>query len=204
MYHGERFNIITHLIATVLAVAGTVALIAVARQPATMVAVAVYGAMLVLLFLTSTLYHTAQGERKKLFHVFDHCAIYLLIAGTYTPFTLITLRGPWGWSIFAIIWTLALLGILKDVFFHGRFRVMSVFLYLVMGWLVVVAFSPLQRALPVQGIVWLVAGGVVYTAGIIFYALSKRIPLTHGMWHLCVMGGSTCHYVVVLQHVAVK
>jgi hemolysin III len=204
MYHGERFNIITHLVGTELALAGTTALIAAARDAKTIVAVGIYGAMMVLLFLSSTLYHTLQGGAKKLFHVFDHCAIYLLIAGTYTPFTLVTLRGPWGWTIFGIIWALALVGILKDVFFHGRYRVMSVVLYVVMGWLVVIAFAPLQRALPTQGIVWLVAGGVVYTAGIVFYALSKRVAHTHGMWHLCVMGGSTCHYMVVLEHIALR
>lgn len=206
MYAGERFNAITHLVGTVLAVVGTTVLIAVSAERAsfiTITALTVYGLMLVLLFLSSTLYHSVRGAAKPLFHFLDHCSIYLLIAGTYTPFTLVTLRGVWGWSLFAIIWTLALIGILKDVFFHNRFRVASVFLYLLMGWLVLAAFTPLQRALPSPGIAWLAAGGVVYTAGIVFFALSKHVAYTHGVWHLCVLGGSACHYVAVLRYVAI-
>ncbi len=205
MYAGERFNAITHLIGTVLAVIGTGALISVGAQrgnPRTVAALAVYGLMMVVLFVSSTLYHSVRGPAKKVFHVFDHCAIYLLIAGTYTPFTLVTLRGSWGWTLFAIIWTLALLGIVKDIFFHGRFRIASVVLYLVMGWLVMIAFAPLQRALPSAGILWLAAGGFAYTAGIVFFAMSKHVRYTHGMWHLCVLGGSVCHYVAVWRYVA--
>jgi hemolysin III len=201
MYAGERFNAITHLIATILAIAGTVALISVASAR-TIAPLTVYGLMLVLLFLSSTLYHSVRGPAKEVFHFFDHCAIYLLIAGTYTPLTLVTLRGRWGWTLFGIIWGLALAGILKDVFFHNRFRKASVVLYLVMGWLVVIAFAPLQRALPPPGIAWLAAGGVVYTLGVIFFALSKHVAYTHGMWHVCVMAGSACHYVAVLRYVA--
>jgi hemolysin III len=204
MYHGERFNSITHLVGTVLAIAGTAVLIPVAVQkggPRAIAALSVYGAMMIVMYLSSTLYHSVRGPAKKVFHVFDHCAIYLLIAGTYTPFTLLALRGVWGWSLFAIIWTLALVGILKDVLFHNRFRVVSVILYVLMGWLVIVAFGPLQRAVPPPGIAWLAAGGVVYTAGIVFYALTKRIAYGHGMWHLCVLGGSVCHYVAVLRYV---
>jgi hemolysin III len=207
MYPGERFNAITHLIASVLAVAGTAALIALAARRAsarTITALAIYGLMMVLLYLSSTLYHSLRGKPKKVFHVFDHCAIYLLIAGTYTPFALVTLRGVWGWTLFGVVWGLALAGILKDVFFHGRYRVISVVLYVMMGWLVVIAFEPLKRALPPPGILWLAAGGVIYTAGIIFFALSKRVPYTHGMWHICVMGGSVCHYVAVLLYVALR
>ena len=201
MYAGERFNAITHLVGTVLAVAGTAGLIAVSSSR-TIIPLAVYGFMMTLLFLSSTLYHSVRGNLKKVFHVFDHCAIYLLIAGTYTPLTLVTLRGPWGWTLFGVIWGLALAGILKDVFFHGRFKIASVVLYLVMGWLVVIAFTPLQRALPSQGILWLAAGGLIYTAGIVFFAMSKHFAYTHGMWHLCVMAGSACHYVAVLRYVA--
>jgi hemolysin III len=204
MYHGERFNSITHLIGTVLAIAGTAVLILVAVQkggPRAIAALSVYGAMMIVMYLSSTLYHSVRGPAKKVFHLFDHCAIYLLIAGTYTPFTLLALRGVWGWSLFAVIWTLAIVGILKDVFFHNRFRVVSVILYVLMGWLVIVAFGPLQRAVPPPGIAWLAAGGVAYTAGIVFYALTKRIAYGHGMWHLCVLGGSVCHYVAVLRYV---
>jgi hemolysin III len=207
MYRGELFNSITHLAGTILAVAGTAVLIAAAARSGagarTMAALAVYGAMMVVLYLSSTLYHSVRGPAKKVFHVFDHCAIYLLIAGTYTPFTLVTLRGVWGWTLFAIIWALAAAGVAKDVFLPGRYRAVSVVLYVVMGWLVVVAFGPLKSALPMDGIWWLVAGGLVYTAGIVFFALSKRVVHMHGLWHLCVIGGSVCHYVVVYRYVAV-
>jgi hemolysin III len=207
MYRGELFNSITHLIGTIMAVIGTAVLItSAARSGAgvrTMAALAVYGAMMVVLYLSSTLYHSVSGPSKKVFHVFDHCAIYLLIAGTYTPFTLVTLRGVWGWSLFAVIWLLATAGVAKDIFLQGRYRAVSIVLYVVMGWLVVVAFGPLKNALPMDGIWWLVAGGLVYTAGIVFFALSKRVMHMHGLWHLCVMGGSVCHYVAVYRYVAV-
>jgi len=203
MYPGERFNSITHLIGSVLAVIGTSVAVTIAaeRGGATrIVAASVYGAMLVLLYLSSTLYHSTRGRAKRVFHVFDHCSIYLLIAGTYTPFTLIVLRGAWGWWLFSIVWSLALLGVTKDVLLHGRYRVMSVLLYLLMGWLIVAAFVPLQRALPSPGLALLAAGGIVYTLGIVFFALSKRVAYTHGVWHLCVIGGSICHYFAVVRY----
>ena len=204
MYAGERFNSITHLVGTVLAVIATPVVITLAAKHAdarTIAAVAIYGAMLILLYLSSTLYHSLKGRAKKIFHVFDHTSIYLLIAGTYTPFTLVTLRGEWGWWLFGIVWALALAGVAKDVFLHGRFRAISVTLYVLMGWLIVVAFAPLQRALPPAGITLLAAGGVIYTVGIVFFALSKRVVHMHGIWHLCVMGGSVCHYFTVLLYV---
>ena len=154
--------------------------------------------MLVVLYLSSTLYHSLRGKAKQIFHVFDHCSIYLLIAGTYTPLTLIVLRGRWGWWLFGIVWTLALAGVAKDVFFHGRYRAISIVLYLLMGWMVLAAFAPLQRALPSRGIVLLAAGGIIYTIGVIFFALSKRVVHMHGVWHLFVIGGSTCHYFAVV------
>ena len=208
MYRGEFFNSITHLVATVAAVIGTTVLITVAAIAGPggarrMTALAIYGAMLIFLYLSSTLYHSFRHHKaKKFFHVFDHCAIYLLIAGTYTPFTLVTLRGVWGWTLFGIVWGLAVLGVAKDAFLHGRFRIASVMLYVLMGWLVVAAFKPLREALPAAGITWLLAGGLVYTAGILFYALSNKVPHSHGVWHLFVIGGSVCHYVVVLRYVA--
>jgi|SRR5687767_8037363 len=204
MYPGERFNAITHVVGTVLAIGGTAALIAVASGARRITALAIYGAMLILLYLSSTLYHSLRGPAKKVFHVFDHCAIYLLIAGTYTPFTLVTLRGAWGWTLFGIIWALAAAGVAKDIFLHGRTRVLSIVLYVLMGWLVVVAFGPLRAALPPPGIALLIAGGLVYTAGIAFFSMSKRVAHTHGVWHLCVIAGSICHYVVVLRYVAVS
>src|SRR5258706_241136 len=155
MYQGERFNSITHLVGSVLALGGASVAITLAALRGgwdRITAVAIYGAMLLVLYLSSTLYHSLRGKPKHIFHVFDHCAIYLLIAGTYTPLTLITLRGPWGWTLFAIVWVLAIAGVLKDIFLHGRYRVISVVLYMLMGWLIVIAFTPLQRALPAPGI----------------------------------------------------
>ena len=205
MYEGERFNAITHIVGSVLALAGgTVAVtLAASRGGASKItAVAVYAAMLFLLYLSSTLYHSLRGKPKKVFHVFDHCAIYLLIAGTYTPFTLVTLGGKWGWWLFGIVWTLAILGVLKDVLLHGRYRAISVVLYALMGWLIIVASQPLARAMPKPGIALLIAGGVVYTVGIAFFAMSKRVVHAHGVWHLFVLGGSILHYLAVVRYVA--
>ena len=204
MYAGERFNSITHVAGSVLAIIGSAfAIRAVAhRDAATIAAITVYGAMLIVLYLSSTLYHSLRGPAKKVFHIFDHCAIYLLIAGTYTPFTLVTLGGKWGWWLFGIVWTLAILGVLKDVLLHGRYRAISVVLYTLMGWLIVVASQPLARAMPKPGIVLLVAGGAVYTVGIVFFAMSKRVVHAHGVWHLFVLGGSIFHYLAVVRYVA--
>ena len=205
MIRGERFNSITHLVATVLALIGATALIttaAIRADARSIAAVAIYGVMLVVLYLNSTLYHSLRGAAKRVFHVFDHCTIYLLIAGTYTPLTLVTLRGALGWTLFGLVWTLAVAGILKDALLHNRLRVISVTLYVVMGWLVVIAFQPLRHAMPAAGVAWLLAGGIVYTLGIIFFAMSKRVPYTHGVWHLFVMFGSFCHYVAVFRYVA--
>jgi len=205
MYHGERFNSITHLVGTVLAVIGTAVAITLAAtrgSARSIAAIAIYGAMLVVLYLSSTLYHSLRGRAKLVFRVFDHTSIYLLIAGTYTPFTLITLRGRVGWWLFGIVWTLAAIGIAKDVFFHGRYRMVSITLYVLMGWLVLSVIGPLERSLPVVGIVWLAIGGLFYTAGIIFYAHSTRIAHMHGVWHLCVIAGSVCHYFAVVRYVA--
>ena len=203
MYPGERFNSITHLIGTVLAVIGTavaVTLAAMRGGATTIVAISVYCGMLIVLYLSSTLYHSLRGKAKHVFHVFDHCSIYLLIAGTYTPLTLVVLRGRWGWWLFGIVWTLAILGVLKDTFFHGRYRAASIVLYLLMGWLVLAAMTPLQRALPSMGVTLLAAGGVVYTIGVVFFAMSKRVAYTHGVWHLFVLGGSICHYFAVVGY----
>ena len=205
MYRGERFNSITHLVGSVLAIIATPVVITLAATHAdarTIAAVAVYGVMLIVLYLSSTLYHSLRGKPKEIFRVFDHTSIYLLIAGTYTPFTLVTLRGPLGWLLFGIVWSLAVAGALKDVFLHGRFRAISVFLYVLMGWLIVFAFVPLKRALPAEGIGWLIAGGILYTMGIAFYAMSKHVAYSHGVWHLIAMGGSICHYIAVLRYVA--
>jgi hemolysin III len=204
MYPGERFNAVTHLVGSALAIAGAAALVstaAFAGGARRITAVAVYGGMLVLLYVSSTLYHSVRGPAKKVFHVFDHCAIYLLIAGTYTPFTLIALHGPWGWTLFGVVWALAAFGVAKDVFLHNRFRALSVVLYLLMGWLVVIAFAPLQKAVAPAGVTWLIIGGIVYTTGIVFFAISKHVIHAHGVWHVFVLVGSVCHYIAVLRYV---
>ncbi|MGA7617014.1 MAG: hemolysin III family protein [Thermoanaerobaculia bacterium] len=205
MYEGERFNSITHVVGAELAVIGTsVAVTAAAlRGDAwTVTAFAIYGALMTLAYLSSALYHSFRGRAKQVFRIFDHCAIYLLIAGTYTPLTLVTLRGKTGWWLFGAIWTLAIIGIVKDSVYPHRLRALSVVLYVLMGWLIVFAFRPLTKALPPTAITWLVAGGIVYTVGIVFFAMSKKVRYSHGVWHLFVIGGSLCHFMVLLVYVA--
>ncbi|AHZ86731.1 hemolysin III [Bdellovibrio bacteriovorus] len=201
MYHGERFNSITHLVGAALSVAGTSVLITLATVTGDIwkiVATSVYGVMLVLLYTISTLYHSFQGRSKQIFQKLDHIAIYLLIAGTYTPFTLITLRGPWGWWLFGINWTLALVGITYELTLSHRTRVPSMIIYVLMGWLVVVAMKPLTAALPSAGIFWLALGGLLYTGGIGFFLYDEKVKHFHGIWHLFVLGGSACQYFCIL------
>ena len=204
MYHGERFNSITHLLGSVLALIGFIFLVvraALAGDPWKIVSFSIFGAMLVVLYTSSTLYHSIQGSSKKIFQKFDHSAIYLLIAGSYTPFTLVTLRGAWGWSLFGVVWGLAVIGILQDLLFAKRKSILSVVIYLLMGWIAMAAFRPLSRALPGAGMTWLVTGGLFYTVGIVFYALDKKFAHSHGIWHLFVMAGSLCHYFTIFLFV---
>ena len=161
----------------------------------------VFGISLLLLYLASTLYHAIQHPVVKgRLKVFDHCAIYLLIAGTYTPFTLIGLRGPWGWGLFAAIWGLAAAGIVFKLFYTGRFKLLSTAIYIAMGWLVIVAIKPLLNALDAWTLSWLLAGGVCYTLGTVFYH-RPSLKYSHAIWHLFVVGGSVCHYIAVLSQV---
>lgn len=206
MVAGERFNTITHLAGSLLALIGSAIAIALATQHGDrtrVIAIAIYGAMLLVLYLSSTFYHL-HGHARPILRVFDRCAIYLLIAGTYTPFTLVTLRGAWGWSLFAAVWTLAILGVAKDIFLPGRFRIASVVLYILMGWMMVLALGPLRLALPATAILLIAAGGIIYTFGVVFFALSKHVIHMHGIWHLCVIGGSACHYFAVVRYVAMR
>ncbi len=160
-----------------------------------------FGVTLLLLYLASTLYHSIQHPvAKGRLKVFDHCAIYLLIAGTYTPFTLIGLRGPWGWGLFAAIWTLALAGVVFKLFYTGRFKTLSTLIYVAMGWLVLVAIKPMLSSLDGWTIGWLLAGGVFYTLGTYFYH-RESIPYAHAIWHLFCIAGSVCHYVAVMAQV---
>ena len=205
MDQDERLNSYSHLLGAVLASAGAIVLIVLAAgqgNPWKIVSFSVYGAMLLLLYLFSALYHSLRGRAKDVFRKLDHYAIYLLIAGTYTPFTLVTLHGAWGWSLFGMIWGMAVLGIVVDSLPQGQRRILPVVIYLAMGWLVLVALKPLLNALPLSGFAWLLAGGVFYTVGIVFYALERWIKHGHGIWHLFVLAGSACHYFAILFYVA--
>jgi len=205
MYYGERFNSISHLVGAALAVLGSVLLIVTATRlgdPWKIVSFSIYGAMLVALYVASTLYHSVRGRTKAILQKFDHCSIYLLIAGSYTPFALVSLRGPWGWSLLGAVWTLAVVGILQEIWFAKGARVLSLVIYLLMGWLALVAVLPLWQALTPLGFAWLAAGGALYTIGIIFYVADQRIRHGHGVWHLFVLGGSSCHFFTVFMFVA--
>jgi len=205
MEKGERFNSISHVIGAAAALAGLVILVvAASRQgdPWKIVSFSIYGVTLLLLYAFSALYHSLRGKAAKdVFRKLDHQAIYLLIAGTYTPFTLVTLRGAWGWSLFGVIWALAVLGIVVDSLPQKGPRILPVVIYPLMGWLVVMALKPLLQALPSAGFVLLLLGGLFYTGGVVFYALDKRVRHFHGIWHLFVLLGSISHYLTVLFYV---
>ncbi|MBI4988789.1 MAG: hemolysin III family protein [Rhodocyclales bacterium] len=205
MYHGERFNAYTHLVGALLALAGAVVLIvlgAMQQDVWKIVSFAIYGASLVMLYSASTLYHSTRGRLKAFFRKIDHTAIYLLIAGSYTPFTLVTLRGPWGWWLFGVIWVLAVLGIGQEFWLGKRTRVLSLIIYVLMGWIALVAVMPLVDTLSPAGFAWLAAGGLAYTAGIVFYVYDERFTHWHGIWHLFVVAGSALHYIAILLYVA--
>jgi hemolysin III len=204
MYHGERFNSISHLVGAGLALAGAIVLVTLAARlgdPWKIVSFSIYGAMLVALYVFSTIYHSVRGPAKALLRKFDHCAIYLLIAGTYTPFALVSLRGTWGWWLLGIVWSLALFGIVQELMVGKRTRVLSLILYVLMGWLALVAVVPLWQALTPSGFAWLLAGGALYTGGLVFYATDHKLRHGHGMWHLCVVSGSGCHFYTILHYV---
>jgi hemolysin III len=199
----ERANALTHGAGVVAALAGAVVLVVVAARNGgarEIASSAVFAATLVLLYTASTLYHAARRpEVKERLKVLDHCAIYLLIAGTYTPFTLIGLRGGWGWSLFGVAWGLAVAGVVFKLFFTGRFPRLSTAIYVGMGWMVVVAVDPMLERLSPATLAWLVAGGLAYTGGTFFY--HNRRPYAHAVWHLFVLAGSVCHYVAVMTQV---
>jgi len=200
----EIANGITHGIGIILAIAALGVLTAFAGIYGNawhMVSVSVYGTTLILLYTASTLYHSIQNPRaKRIFQLLDHSAIFLLIAGTYTPFTLVNLRGPWGWGLFGVIWGLAVLGVVLNLSLSRRWRSASLLLYIGMGWVVVVAIKPLVATVPVNGIVFLFLGGMSYTAGILFYGW-KRLKFHHAIWHVFVLTGSILHFFAVLFYV---
>ena len=200
----EIANCVTHGVGLALSVAGLVALVVVAWVYGgawQVVSGSVYGASLVTIYAASTFYHGARRARaKRLLQVLDHCCIYLLIAGTYTPFTLVTLRGGWGWTLFGLVWGLALAGILFRVIFGNRYRPVAVASYVLLGWLCVIAVKPILATVPTGAILWIVAGGVAYTSGVAFFA-SERIRHGHAIWHLFVLGGSICHFFAIVLYV---
>ena len=199
----EIANSITHGIGAAFSVAGLVILVVTAALRGTVwhiVSCAVFGVSLVLLYLSSTLYHALTARRaKRVFRILDHASIYLLIAGSYTPFELVTLRGAWGWSLFGVVWSLAVAGIIFQSVALGRWPGFSTGVYILMGWVAVDAFRPLLHALPWPGFLWLLAGGVAYTAGVIFFAASSKFA--HTVWHFFVLAGSVCHFCAVYFYV---
>lgn len=200
----EVVNSLTHGVGLTLSLAAAPALIimAVLRGTAWHVAsVTVYAASLIVLYACSTIYHSLEAPRwKQLFRIADHSAIHLLIAGTYTPFALVNLHGQWGWFLLTAVWSLSLMGIAGKLLLGHRMQVFSIILYVITGWLVVVAAKPLMHHLPAAGLLWLLAGGLLYTGGLIFFAW-QRCPYNHAVWHVFVLGGSACHYVAVLFYV---
>lgn len=199
---GELANAITHAVGVALALAGLAVMVTLASlhgSPRRVVSYSIYGATLVLLYSASTAYHGIQLPRaKRLLRILDHIAIYLLIAGTYTPFALISLRGGWGWSLLGIIWALAACGVVFKCFFTGRFLRTSTVIYLAMGWLALIAVRQLFAHLPTSGLVLLFAGGLCYSAGVLFFALDYKWRFNHAIWHLFVLAGSVCHFFSVL------
>ena len=199
----EIFNSLTCGAGLCLSVAASAVLIVKASlsgDPRSVVSFSIYGASIILLFLCSTLYHSiASKKAKEVLKICDHCTIYVLIAGTYTPLALVTLRGPWGWSLLGIVWGLTFLGIVFKIFFVSRFSLLSVAIYLLMGWLAVFVLGPLLRRLAPAGIGWLLAGGIFYSVGTLFYAWKKLY--FHAIWHLFVLAGCACHYFAVYWYV---
>lgn len=199
----ELFNSLTHGVGFLLSILGLILLVSAAAEQGDamkVVCFSIYGASLILLYGASTLFHSFWGrpvERKL--QVFDHAAIYILIAGTYTPFALITLQGGWGWSIFGVIWGLAILGVGFKIRYGDRFKKLSNAFYLFMGWLIIIAIFPMLERLPSGGWFWLIGGGLSYTVGVVFYVWHK-LPFNHAIWHIFVMGGSLAHFLGIYYY----
>jgi hemolysin III len=200
----ELANSVTHGLGLALSVAGCALLVTVAALRGSarhIVACSIYGGTLVCLYSASTIYHSVRSRRlKRVLRIVDHSSIYLLIAGTYTPFTLILLRGGWGWTLFGLVWGLSVAGIVLKVWFVDRMPIVSTLVYVAMGWLVIIAIKPVVAVVPLAAILWLLAGGLFYTGGVAFFAWEK-LPYHHAIWHLFVLGGSVCHYFAVLHYV---
>ncbi len=199
----EIANSISHGIGLMAAIAALpILMVAAAKQgdTAAIIGASIFGATMILLYLSSTLYHALPASKaKQLFQVLDHAAIFLLIAGTYTPFTLGVLYGAWGWTLFGLVWGIAIIGIILKATTWDRFQSLSTYMYLAMGWLVVIAIVPLWNNMPLWGLFWLLCGGLSYTAGVVFFA-ADRLPYFHFVWHLFVIMGTACHFVAVLYY----
>lgn len=198
----EIANSVSHGVGLLAALAATPGLVlsAVRHGGAARIAGAsVFVAAMVVLYLTSTLYHALPRNRaKRVFQVLDHAAIFLMIAGTYTPITLGVLRGTWGWTLFGLVWSLAIAGVALTAGGGVRYPKLTTSLYLAMGWLILIAVKPLWLRMPSEGLLWLLAGGIAYTVGVVFYA-AKRVRYSHFIWHLFVITGTSCHYIAVLR-----
>lgn len=199
----EQLNAWTHGIGAALGIVALVLLIIYTdnTKPWSLFSVVVYGVSIIILFLASTFYHAVKGEKRKhYFRIVDHISIYLLIAGTYTPVLLILLTDSLGWLLFWTVWGIAAFGVILKLFFTGKFEIFSTLLYLVMGWLIIFDYANVSEALGPNGIFWLIAGGLSYTVGIVFYALQKK-SYFHVIWHLFVLAGAICHFFMIFLHV---
>ena len=200
----EILNVLTHGIGFLLSIVALSLMVVYASMDGNawhIVGAAIFGTSLVILYLASTLFHGAREPHwRKWLNVFDHASIYVLIAGTYTPFLLVTLNGPWGWSLFGVIWGLAIAGVVFKIFYTGKFKTVSTIIYILMGWLIVIAIVPLVENLTTMGLFWLLMGGIAYSVGAVFYMLN-RVPFNHAIFHVFVLGGSICHFISVFWYV---
>jgi hemolysin III len=199
----EKLNVISHFTGLLLSIIGSIVLIIKGISSGTglsIVSYIVYGTSMILLYLASTLYHNSkEAEKRRKLKVFDHASIYVLIAGTYTPFSLLVIKGAWGWSVFGVVWGIALAGIILKLFFTGRFNIVSTISYILMGWVVVVAIKPLIANFQTEGLILLLSGGLFYTFGAVLYSI-KRIPYNHAIFHFFVLFGSLAHYIAILLY----
>ncbi len=205
VYANELANSITHGIGTLLSIVGLIFLVVLSSLHYDVwhiVSFSIFGVSMTVLYASSTLYHSFRQENiKRVLQKVDHAAIYFLIAGSYTPFTLVTLNGVWGWTLFGVVWAFALVGFIIQIFFRlEKMKLVSSIIYLVMGWMAMIVVKPLFNALPTNGLLWLLAGGLFYSFGVIFY-LWKNLPFNHGIWHLFVLGGSICHFCAIYFYV---
>ncbi|MEI6142386.1 MAG: hemolysin III family protein [Mariniphaga sp.] len=198
----EKLNILTHRFGFIFSIFASVRLMQIGlgnNNNIQIYSYLIYGLSLSILYLASTLYHSSKDpERRRKLNIYDHSAIYLLIAGTYTPITLLTIQGTWGWIIFGIVWFIAVVGILMKMFFIGRFSMLSTISYVLMGWVIVIAIKPLINSMPLQGLLWLLGGGISYTIGALFYQ-RKSLKYGHAIFHVFVLLGSIFHYIVILN-----